>query len=90
MVMEPTFSLTEISMKGNSRTEKRMVKVHTPYLMEESISGNGRMGNIMVKVHSLSLMEESMWGNTKIIKDGTEQNTTKKVTFLESMWKGDG
>ena len=45
---------------------------------------NGRMEKGMGMEHTLGLMESSLLGNGRVIKCGTEQNTTIKETSLEN------
>ena len=64
--------------------EKGMGMEHTLGLMVENMLGNGSLGKNMDKEHTLGLLVASMLENSRMGTFGTEQNTTKTETSLES------
>jgi len=62
-----------------------MAKEQPLGLMEKSMLENTRMGKGMVKEKKLIIMEIIMKGNGRMVKLGTEQDTTKtKISY--TMW----
>ena len=80
MVKELSLGLMGKIMQENSRMGNLMAMGDSLGQMGYSMMVNGRKENGMVKEHKLGQMEESMLENTRMVKLGTEQDTTRTET----------